>query len=161
MDAALLELRSDSSLKVTEVARRYNVSRQALSRRFNIKSTSIVEKQESQRLLNNQQEMEILKYIRRLPQLCLPPTACIIRNMASEICGSMPSKNWVSRFIARHEHELGKGFLDSIDLSRCKSESKISFANYFLRISRKIEQLNITAENTYNMDEKGFLIGKI
>ncbi|KAI0995406.1 hypothetical protein K3495_g12772 [Podosphaera aphanis] len=81
--------------------------------------------------------------------------------MASELCGSMPSKNWGSRFIARHEHELGKGFLDSIDLSRCRSESKISFANYFLRISQKFEQLNIGAENIYNMDEKGFLIGEI
>ncbi|KAI0993617.1 hypothetical protein K3495_g14567, partial [Podosphaera aphanis] len=106
MDAALLELRSDSSLKVAEVARRYNVSRPALSRRFNLKSTSIVGKQESQRLLNNRQEMEILKYIRRLSERFLPPTACIIRNMASELCGSLPSKNWVSRFIARHEHEL-------------------------------------------------------
>ncbi|KAI0997984.1 hypothetical protein K3495_g10205 [Podosphaera aphanis] len=160
MDAALLELRSDSSLKVAEVARRYNVSRPALGRRFNLKSTSIVEKQESQRLLNNQQEMEILKYIRRLSEHYLPPTACVIRNMASKLCGSMPSKIGF-RFIARHEHELGREFFDSIDLSRCKSESKISFANYFLRISQKIEQLNITAENIYNMNEKGFLIGKI
>jgi hypothetical protein len=36
-----------------------------------------------------------------------------------------------------------------------------SFERYFLVVGKKVEEYNILPENTYNMDEKGFLLGKI
>jgi hypothetical protein len=44
---------------------------------------------------------------------------------------------------------------------RKKAESFGSFEYWFSLIASKIEQYGIEAQNIYNMDEKGFLIGSL
>ena len=52
-------------------------------------------------------------------------------------------------------------YLNSLDLERHQADSVASFEQYFSIVSQKIEEYQILPENTYNMDEKGFLLGRI
>lgn len=110
-------------------------------------------------MLNNQQEKELLRYLRRLYERLLPPLQRIVRNIAQELCGHTLSKNWVARFIERHHDTLGAGFLNTIDLKRCHAESPRAYERYFERMGIKMDEDSVIAENIYNMDEKGFLLG--
>jgi hypothetical protein len=161
MDAALPDLKSSNSLSISEAARKYGVGRSALSRRFNLKATSTAQYHDSMRLLNNAQERELLKYIRRLCERCLPPTPRIVANVAQELCGKTPSKNWATRFVARHKDQLDARYLNTLDLARHKADSKASYEYYFDILSARIKKYDILPENMYNMDEKGFLISRL
>lgn len=161
MGAALADLKSSNSLSISETARKYGVGRSALSRRFNLKATSTAQYHDSTRLLNNAQERELLKYIRRLCERCLPPTPRIVANIAQELCNKAPSKNWATRFVARHKDQLDARYLNTLDLARHKADSRASYEYYFDILSARIEEYDILPENTYNMDENGFLIGRL
>jgi transposase-like protein len=160
MDAALAELESGDNRSISEAARKHGVGRSALSRRFNHKATSKAQHHYSTRLLNNAQEKELLKYIRRLCERCLPPTPKMLASIAQELCGKKPSKNWVARFVARHRAQLDARYLNTLDLARHKADSRASYEHYFDVLSARIKEYDILPENMYNMDEKGFLIGR-
>jgi len=91
----------------------------------------------------------------------LPPTARIVANIAAEMAGREPSKNWSSRFVDRNRDQLDSRYLTTLDLSRHKADSRESFKQYFNIVGHKIEEYGITADNIYNMDEKGFMIGQV
>lgn len=63
--------------------------------------------------------------------------------------------------MARHEHRLDARYLNTIDLARHRADSGSNYEAYFAIVGRKIEEYKISADNIYNMDEKGFLIGKL
>jgi hypothetical protein len=63
--------------------------------------------------------------------------------------------------VQRHKTELDSRYLDSLDLNRHEADSVASFEIYFSVVGKKVEEYNILPENTYNMDEKGFLLGRI
>lgn len=161
IDAAVADSKSSPSTPLAEIARRHNVNRSTLSRRVNQKATSSARFHEMRRLLNPKKEKHLVKFIRRLCERSLPPTSAIVNNVAAELAGRTPSKNWVSRFVERNRHVLDSRYLDSIDFARAKADSKASYEAYFNTVSRIIEEYSITAENIYNMDEKGFLVGNL
>lgn len=51
------------------------------------------------RILNNEQELELVTYIGDLTEDGLPPTKAMVRNFASEIAGKRVGEGWVTRFI--------------------------------------------------------------
>jgi hypothetical protein len=161
MDAALADLKPSNSLSISKTARKYGVGRSALSRRFNLKATSTAQYRDSTRLLNNTQERELMRYIRRLCERCLPPTPRIVANVAQELCGKTPSKNWATRFVARQKDQLDARYLNTLDLARHKTNSRVSYEYYFNILSARIKKYDILPENVYNMDEKGFLISRL
>ena len=161
MDAALADLRSSNDLSISAVAKKYGVGRSALSSRFNLKAASTAKYHDSTRLLNNAQEKELLKYIRKFCERCLPPMSRILANIAQEICGKKPSKNWSTRFVARHEDQLDARYLNTLDLARHKADYRASYEQYFDILSARLKEYNILPENMYNMDEKGFLIDRL
>ena len=112
-------------------------------------------------MLNNAQEKELLKYIRRLYERCLPPTPRIVANIAQEICGEEPSKNWSTRFVARHRAQIDARYLNTLDLARHKADSRASYKYYFHVLGARMKEYDILPENMYNIDEKGFLISKL
>lgn len=161
MDAALADLESSNGLSISSVAKKYGVGRSALSRRFNLKAALTAQYHYSTRLLNNAQEKELQKYIRRLCEHSLPPTLRISAKVAQEICGKKPSNNWSTRFVARHKDQLDARYLNTLDLARHKADSRTSYEHYFDILSARIKEYDILPENMYNMDEKGFLIGRL
>ncbi|KAF1966457.1 hypothetical protein BU23DRAFT_593182 [Bimuria novae-zelandiae CBS 107.79] len=86
----------------------------------------------SRKCLVPQQEQALLQHINKLIERRLPPTREIIRNFA-----------------------LSK----VIDAVRHHANSYLKYRLYFDLLHEKMAQYNIQACNTYNMDEKGFLIG--
>jgi len=124
MDAALAELRVSNAPNIAAAARRHGVDRSSLSRRFRKKTTSRADKVESDRLLNNQQEQQLISWIRRQCELCLPPTPRIVCNFAAQLAGRQPQKNWCSRFVKRHKDSLDSRYLNTLDLARHKADSR-------------------------------------
>ena len=82
-------------------------------------------------------------------------------DIAAQLGGKAPGHNWCSRFVQRHKTELDSRYLDSLDLNRHEADSVASFERYFSVVGKKVEEYNILPENNYNMDEKGFLLGRI
>ena len=116
---------------------------------------------EDKRFLNDQQEQQLLQHIRQLRDRCLPPTPAIVAEIAAQLGGRPAGKNWCSRFVERHKDELDSRYLNNLDLEKHQADSVTSFQQYFSIISKKMDEYQILPENTYNMDEKGFLLGRI
>src|ERR1700712_4876124 len=86
IDDAIAFLRASNDLNIAAVARRFNVNRSTLSKRFRGKTGSVARRIEGRRLLTNKQEQGLVKQIQRLCEWCLPPTPVIVRTWASLIC---------------------------------------------------------------------------
>jgi transposase-like protein len=60
MDAALSDLKSSDGLKISHIARKHGVTSSALSKRVHAKTSSRARGYESQRMLNDKQEEELV-----------------------------------------------------------------------------------------------------
>jgi hypothetical protein len=83
----------------------------------------------------------------------------MLRNFGSQIAGRELGVNWVDRFMQRHPDELISKWTTGIDNSRHKADSGRKYSLYFNLLREKIEQYHVEPRHTYNMDEKGFLLG--
>jgi transposase-like protein len=63
IDEAIALLRSSDQLPIAEVARRFDVNRSTLSKRFQGKTGSLAKRAESNRLLSNKQELILVEHI--------------------------------------------------------------------------------------------------
>jgi hypothetical protein len=160
-EEALAELNSCNKPNISATAKKYHVDRKNLSKRFYGTSQSATLKHSSQQFLSIQQERTLIAYINQLTELGLPPTPSMLRNFAYDIAQKEPGKNWSHRFCQRWSDTLQSRYLKPIDNSRKKAESFEAFEYWFSLIASKIEQYGIEAQNIYNMDEKGFLIGSL
>ena len=161
MDAAIAELQSSSSRNVSAVAKKHGIARSTLWRRWKGITTSRDQTVGKSRFLNDQQEQQLLQHIRDACDRCLPPTPAIVAGIAAQLGGRPPGHNWCSRFVERHRDDLDSRYLDRLDLDRHQATSVASFEQYFSMTGEKIEEYGILPENIYNMDEKGFLLGRI
>jgi hypothetical protein len=109
--------------------------------------------------LSQQQELELLQYIKRLTERGLPPTRQMIQSFASTIARKQVSLSWVDCFVRRHAESLISRWTAGIDSNRHKADSLAKYKLYFELLQQKIEQYSIEAWHTYNIDEKGFLLG--
>jgi hypothetical protein len=113
----------------------------------------------SQQLLNPQQEQALVQYIEDLTAWGLSPTRAMVCNFVSNILKQHVGVNWILRFIRRnHDHLISK-WSAGIDVVRHRANSKRKYELYFDLLHHKIVQYNVWPCNTYNMNEKGFMIG--
>lgn len=161
MEAARAELNSSESSCIAAVARKHGIKRTTLSRRRKGVTTTRAQAAEDKRSLNNQQEQQLIKHIRQLCDRCLPPTPAIVVNIASHPAGRMPGGKWCSLFVKRHKDRLDSRYLNSLDIERHQPDSLTSCEQFFSILGKKMEEYQILSENTYNMGQKGFLIGRI
>ncbi|EDU46179.1 conserved hypothetical protein [Pyrenophora tritici-repentis Pt-1C-BFP] len=122
-----------------KVADQFGCSRSALSRRWRGVSRDKTTSDGMKQALLPQQELELVQYIEELHIRGLPPTREMIQNFGSEICGNPVSMSWVERFLHRNQDRLISRWAPTLD--------------------RKMEEHKIERRLTFNMDEKGFLIG--
>ena len=156
---SLESLKPGESPNYTAVAKKYGVQRSTLSRRHRRVTRSHTDKIENQQLLSPAQEKELVDYIDKLCARGLPPSKQMIRNFATEIAGREAGKCWPERFLQRHDIDLVSRWASSIDVARKRADSAFKYSLYFKLLREKIEQYNVEPRHTYNMDEKGFLIG--
>jgi len=159
IEAALADLTLQDKPNIQATADKYRVNRLTLSRRFNKVTTSRENAYDQQRVLNNIQSKELIKYINELTKRGLPSTTVMVHNLAAGIIGRQPGKHWTARWLAAHKDELKTGYLSPINAARKKADSALYYSLYFKLIGRKLSKYNIQPQNMYNMDEKGFLIG--
>ena len=105
--------------------------------------------------------MELIEYIEGLTKCYLLPTRTMIKNFASKIAGKEPSDSWVTDFLHRNRNHLISQWVTAMDSDRHKADSWQKYKQYFDLMHHKMEQYSIQPAHTYNMDEKGFAIGKI
>ena len=87
----------------TKIAAKYNVDRSTLSRRHQGSQAPQQARTLQKLVLNPQQELELVRYIKTLTERGLPPTREMIRNFLSEVAYQQLSVCWVTRFINRHK----------------------------------------------------------
>jgi phage portal protein BeeE len=93
IDKAIAFLKSSESANISEAARKYNVNRSTLSKRFRGKTRSTAQGYQTQQLLTRKQELMLVKQINKLSEWCLPPTPSMVRAWAAALCGTEPGNN--------------------------------------------------------------------
>jgi hypothetical protein len=162
MDAALAEiasLKSGESPNYTNMANKYGVVRSTLTRRHQAVSQSRAAQSSTRQKPNPQQEQKLVQYIKALTKRHIPPTRKMIRNFASAVAKELVSESWVTRFINRHGIHLISQWATGMDSHRHQADSGDKYSLYFKLLSEKMAQYGVEPRHTYNMDEKGFLIG--
>ena len=164
IDDALAELESlepREEYSYRKIAAKYGVVRSTLTRRHQGLVRPAQVKNFNQQKLTPEQEIELVQYIKGLAERHLPPTREMIRNFASTIAKELVSESWVNRFIHRHSIHLISRWTTGMDSNRHNADSEDKYRLYFDYLHSKIDQYQIEPRHTYNMDEKGFLIGII
>ena len=144
-----------------KIADKHGVVRSTLTRRHRRETRSRDEVSTSQQNLQPQQEAELVKYIEGLTERKLPPTREMVQNFASDIAGHPVSESWVTRFLHRHQIELTSQWSTSMDRQRHAADSSNKYKVYFQQLGGKIDFYEVEPKHTYNMDEKGFIIGAV
>ncbi|KAF2182033.1 DDE-domain-containing protein [Zopfia rhizophila CBS 207.26] len=159
IEAALADLESQNPPNYSATARKYNVGRSTLSRRHRGLTVSREAYIENISILTQEQENNLISYIKRLTAMSLPPTNKMVENFVHDLTGHWVHKNFVTEWWQKHSDVLGSSYLTPIDLNRTKADNNFLYSRYFSLVEKKIAEYDIQPHNIYNMDEKGFLIG--
>ena len=141
------------------LAKKHGCSRTTLTRLHKGQATPQEEAINSQRLLHPRDEAELIQYIRGLTERHLMPTRQMIINFAAPLCRWEPSDSWVTRLLNRNQDHLITAWTAPMETNRHDADSGDKYCLYFQLLHLKIEEREVLPENTYNMDEKGFMIG--
>lgn len=160
MEAALKELEEGTNLSFRKLAAKHGVVRSTLSRRWKNETVSMAEKAENQQLLSHQHERTLVDYINKLTLYGIPPTPSMLRNLVFDMCGTLLSRSWTAEFVTR-QPKLDSRYLNPLNKSRKKADSYMSYEEYFRLVKEKLEKHRILPHNTYNIDEKGFIVGVV
>jgi hypothetical protein len=164
-------------LSIRRAAEKYGVSRSTVQTRMKGVKTR-AESQAKHQTLTPDEEGEIVRWIEKLDDMAIPPRATHVIRMVEAILFKRPSnsesavkvaknkrpkgligKRWITRFLDRHP-ELASRFAGRIDNQRVVAGQPASIKSFFDRHSEVRSRKTIKVENTYNADEKGFMIGQ-
>jgi hypothetical protein len=85
----------------------------------------------------------------------------MIQSFASTIVKGEVGNEWVTRFIHRNEDHLITKWTSGMDRNRHEADLGWKYKRYFNLLHTTMDRYNILPENTYNMDEKGFMMGSV
>jgi hypothetical protein len=156
-DLKLLEPGED--FLYTKIAAKHGVVHSTLTCRHQGIHAPQAAKAINQQKLSPQQEKELVQYIESLTKRGLPPTQEMIQNFASQIAHEHVGDGWVTRFINRQKIHLISKWTTGMDCVHHKAYSEAKYKLYFDLLYQKMQEYNMDPAHTYNMDEKGFLIG--
>ena len=150
---------SEEDIPWSKIAEKHGVVRSTLTRKWRGETQSREEKAIAQQKLTLQQEEELVTYIEELTARHIPPTREMIQNFASSVAKELVSESWVTRFINSYSIHLISQYSTGMDANRHNADSYTKYELYFNLLQRKITEYKIDSCHTYNMDEKGFMIG--
>ena len=129
---AIVDLKTQTTPRYTATAKKYEISRETLRKRFLGQTVSRMEAHlDSQGHLNLSQEKALVDRINTLSLRGLPPTPENVRNLASELCGEVVGEHWVPRFVKRHQNQLTSVYMKGIDFARRIADHPRHFEHYF------------------------------
>lgn len=135
--------------------------RSTLTRRVRHETEPHATKILKQRRLTSQEEEDLVSYIEELTREYIPPTREMVQNFASALVENPVSESWVTRFLHRHADQLSPLWTTTMAAERHAADSEEKYKLYFNMLLVKMAQYSVDPEHTYNMDEKGFMIGVI
>ena len=106
IEEALEDLRLQEKPNILQTAKKHNVDRTTLSRRWNNVTGSKQAGYDAQRLLTAAQSNSLKKYINDLTERGLPPTNATIRTLAAQIAQRQPGPHWVERWLKANKKDL-------------------------------------------------------
>ena len=119
IQAAIDDLRSQKRPNFAATARRYEVERTTLARRFRgIQGTNEDANSYVRQQLTDTQEETLIAYINKLNNRGFPLTPQILKNIAESIAHTTLGKNWTARFCQRYRTRLASIYLRTIDHKR-------------------------------------------
>jgi hypothetical protein len=163
LEAALEDARAPDAageLVYQKIADWHGVDRSTLSRRHRGVQGTMQQKAEQQQHLTHDEELELVSYIDQLCREHLPPTREMIQHFASTVCGIDVGATWVTRFLQRHHDALTPQWTSTMASDRHAADSYGEYSEYFDMSELKMSERCKEPEHTYNMDEKGFMIGR-
>ena len=135
IEQAIKDLKSQKSPNFTTTAKKYDLDRTTLTRRFKGEALSYSEaRSRSHKLLTNAQESVLIDHIRKLSDRGLNPTPKILENLVVEITGHSVGGRWIERFQKRYENELASIYQRNIDQSRHIADNSRHFEHYFATV---------------------------
>ena len=135
---ALADLESQVVPNYGATAKKHEVVRTKLMRRYTGKAVSNHEETtEHRQTLNATQEKVLLEHVQRLVTRGTPPTPAIVQNFAEEIYGGCLGRCWTTQFIHRHEMDLKTMYLRNIDSLWKKSEHAPYFRLFYELVHKK------------------------
>ncbi|PQE21698.1 pogo transposable protein [Rutstroemia sp. NJR-2017a WRK4] len=160
IQSALADLDKQDPPNYSKAARDYGLSRSAISYRYRGLTTSRKEATSIYRQqLTLEQEQALISQINKLSARSIAPTSRIVRNLTEEIIDSIIGKNWTADFVKHYKDVLQSRYLRNIDNLHVKADSIQHFQYFYDLLTAAVEKYDIKPRNTYNWDEKGFLIG--
>lgn len=153
------EIKSRRFFFVPGTCQKHSCSSTTFTEHHQGRRTSHAESQLHQRLLHPRDEVELVQYIRRLTERHILPKTQMIINFATPLCRWEPSDSWVTRFLTRNSNTLITAWTNPMDTNRHNTDSSERYRLYLNLLHGKVTEFDVLPENTYNMDEKGFMIG--
>ena len=132
-----------------------------LIRRHRGETRSTEDKNINQQSLDPQQEAELIAYLIQLTKYLISATREMIQDFASTIAKKPVSESWVTRFIHRQDDHITLQWTTGMDSNRHKADLGDKYRLYFNLLYDIIEKYHVQPRHTYNMDEKGFMIGVV
>jgi hypothetical protein len=145
---------------ILKACKKWGVNRVTLSRRYKGSQGTRAKKGINRRKISPEQEAGLVAYIIGLTKRGLPPTRKVVQNFASYVAKKPVGVGWVTRFINRNKAHLISHWTNGMDKVRHEADSEVKYKYHFNLLHGKMEEHHILAENTYNIDEKGFMIGQ-
>jgi hypothetical protein len=132
IELALADLASQSKPNYKATAKKYEIQRTTLARRYKGQTHSReAANSEYRQRLNHVQEETLIRHINKLTDRGIPPTSQMVKNIAEEIAGLSVGKNWTSDFVRRHKERLKSLYLRNIDNLRTKAEYAPLFKQFY------------------------------
>ena len=82
-----------------------------------------------------------------------------ISPFVKDICGTVPGKHWLTRFLRRNRDRVKYCRTSALDPKRAKCFNYPTVKDHFEKLKAIIDEHDIPPENIYNMDEKGCQLG--
>jgi hypothetical protein len=160
---ALQAYEADPKLSLRRAAKLYDVHFQTL----HFRSQGRQAREDyipSSRKLSDLEEQVIVQYILDLDSRGFPPRHRDIEEMANRLLAdrdaSPVGKRWAINFIKR-QPQLKTRFQRRYDYRRAQCEDPTTIRNWFRLVENIIAKYGIHADDIWNFDEVGFMMGKI
>jgi hypothetical protein len=82
----------------------------------------------------------------------------MIINFATPLCRWEPRDTWVTQLLYRYPDDLTTAWATPIESTRYAADNYKRYYLYFNLLTKKVKEFDVLPKNTYNIDEKGFII---
>ncbi|KAH0613250.1 uncharacterized protein H6S33_009630 [Morchella sextelata] len=161
---AKTDLATGKCLTIPEAAEMHRVAESTLRNRLKGKR-SRQECRIGEQALTPAEENPIKEWVFKLDDWGFPSRHQYVKDMALDFIKSHDiqsqklGKNWMTRFLSRHP-DLASKFCTRLDKQRAYADNPEILEDFYETLLIAIREHGIVAGNMYNMDEKGFLMGR-